>query len=192
MKNVNWNVNATFVENECGGFVNREEEFYICPECGEPVYKADWQNDELEEFICPICELRKEDLAQRQGLFFYENFFKKCLTKDPLYGKMSARPWSSCAEFFLCQPHMQFFWLKTGPDLALRNPEKRGAYGLTSSGSWVKILAPRAWLGPRETLLEASGNGGGMWQQDQVNIFPKQEKRRISTREKEKAGIEML
>lgn len=65
MKNVkwNWNINAILVENECGGFVNREEEFYICPECGEPVYAADWWNDELEEFICPICELRKEDFA---------------------------------------------------------------------------------------------------------------------------------
>lgn len=51
-----WEENAFYVESQCGGFVDWDEEFYICPECGEPVYACDWDSHQLEEFVCPICE----------------------------------------------------------------------------------------------------------------------------------------
>ena len=51
-----WEKNAKEVEEVYGGFVDWEEKFYICPECGEPVYKCDWDEGELAKFLCPICE----------------------------------------------------------------------------------------------------------------------------------------
>lgn len=51
-----WRENAKVVEEVYGGHVNWGERFYICPECGEPVYEIDWENDELEDYMCPICE----------------------------------------------------------------------------------------------------------------------------------------
>ncbi len=51
-----WRENAKVAEEVYGSYVNWDEEFYICPECGESVYKIDWGNDELENFMCPICE----------------------------------------------------------------------------------------------------------------------------------------
>lgn len=51
-----WEINAKIVENEYGGFVDWEEEFYECPYCGEPIYKEDWEIGDLDDFICPICE----------------------------------------------------------------------------------------------------------------------------------------
>ena len=51
-----WVENAYWLDRENVGFVNWEEEFYVCPECGEPIYKCDWSRGELTEFVCPICE----------------------------------------------------------------------------------------------------------------------------------------
>ena len=51
-----WEARAKEVEEVYGGFVDWDEAFYICPECGEPVYKCDWNEDELTKFLCPICE----------------------------------------------------------------------------------------------------------------------------------------
>lgn len=51
-----WRENAKTVEQVYGGYVNWDERFYICPECGEAVYEVDWENNELEDFLCPICE----------------------------------------------------------------------------------------------------------------------------------------
>lgn len=51
-----WEARAKEVEEIYGGFVDWKEAFYICPECEEPVYKCDWDEDELAEFLCPICE----------------------------------------------------------------------------------------------------------------------------------------
>lgn len=51
-----WEARAKEVEEIYGGYVNWEEAFYICPECEEPVYKCDWNEDELTKFLCPICE----------------------------------------------------------------------------------------------------------------------------------------
>ena len=40
--------------------VDWDERFYICPECGEPVYEDDWQEEDLVDFICPICNMEIE------------------------------------------------------------------------------------------------------------------------------------
>ena len=50
-----WEENANYVK-DCGGYINYDERFYICPECGEPIYEDDWTRRELYEFLCPVCE----------------------------------------------------------------------------------------------------------------------------------------
>ena len=42
-----WESNAKYVEKVYGSFVDWEERFYICPECGEPVYECDWNENDL-------------------------------------------------------------------------------------------------------------------------------------------------
>lgn len=51
-----WVDNAFWLDGENISFVNWEEEFYLCPECGEPIYRHDWTKAELRNFVCPICE----------------------------------------------------------------------------------------------------------------------------------------
>jgi len=60
MHNAQWLANAGCVE-ACGAYVDYNDGFYICPECGEPVYESDWTEAELEMFICPICEWEEDD-----------------------------------------------------------------------------------------------------------------------------------
>lgn len=49
-----WKENADYVR-DCGGYVNYDERYYICLECGEPIYDGEWTLSELM-FICPVCE----------------------------------------------------------------------------------------------------------------------------------------
>lgn len=55
-KMTQWTKNAEEVEKTYDSFVDWEERFYQCPFCGEPVYECDWSDEELEAFICPVCE----------------------------------------------------------------------------------------------------------------------------------------
>ena len=48
-----WERTARRCEEEYGIQVDFEERFFICPECGEPIYKDDWEPDELD--TCPVC-----------------------------------------------------------------------------------------------------------------------------------------
>ena len=56
-----WMTNARTVDLVYGGYVDWVAKFYICPECGEPIFRSDWSEEDLEDFICPICEFVEGD-----------------------------------------------------------------------------------------------------------------------------------
>ena len=49
-----WELLALNCEKIYGVQVDWEDRFFICPECGEPIYECDWDVDELD--VCPVCE----------------------------------------------------------------------------------------------------------------------------------------
>lgn len=52
----NWENAAYVVENVYGGFVNWDEKYFICPDCGEPIYYEDWEDwFEGHTYFCPVC-----------------------------------------------------------------------------------------------------------------------------------------
>ena len=59
---IEWFEASKIVTEEYGTQVDYEEEFFICPECGEPIYKEDTMEFETGTedgntfFICPVCE----------------------------------------------------------------------------------------------------------------------------------------
>lgn len=54
MKICSWERAKELCEEDYGTYVDEEEGFFICPECGEPIYKCDWE--EYKDWnICPIC-----------------------------------------------------------------------------------------------------------------------------------------
>jgi predicted RNA-binding Zn-ribbon protein involved in translation (DUF1610 family) len=59
MKDV-WEKVAHLAEANYGGYVDWKERFFLCPECGEPIYECDWADSDLvngdEDFMCPVCE----------------------------------------------------------------------------------------------------------------------------------------
>ena len=48
MRIVNYANYANMLENIYGVQYDREEQFVICPECGEPIYKCDWPQSTFE------------------------------------------------------------------------------------------------------------------------------------------------
>ena len=56
-----WKLNAKHVEKVYGGFVDWDERFYNCPECCEPVYEDDWEDKDLSEYLCPVCEFEEPE-----------------------------------------------------------------------------------------------------------------------------------
>ena len=59
MKDV-WEKVAHLTEANYGSYVDWKERFFLCPECGEPIYECDWADSDLingdEDFMCPVCE----------------------------------------------------------------------------------------------------------------------------------------
>ena len=58
-----WERIARYVSEEYSVLVDWNEEMFICPECGEPIYKCDWQEDDYflghkfnNAAYCPVCE----------------------------------------------------------------------------------------------------------------------------------------
>lgn len=58
-----WELIARYCEKEYDIFVNWEDEYFICPFCGEMVYKCDYVVEDYflghnggPIFYCPICE----------------------------------------------------------------------------------------------------------------------------------------
>jgi hypothetical protein len=65
-----WDYLANEVEDTYGGFVDRDEGFFNCPECGEPIYDCDWNDSDFAlgrsyrgrlRLYCPVCEEKLVD-----------------------------------------------------------------------------------------------------------------------------------
>lgn len=54
-----WERKAIIVEETYGIFVDWDEKFFICPECGEPIYESDWDDELLDD--CPVCGFEWEE-----------------------------------------------------------------------------------------------------------------------------------
>jgi hypothetical protein len=57
-----WLSLAKYCEETLGGEVDYDEEFFICPECGEPIYADDYSDSELVACgCCPVCGMYLDD-----------------------------------------------------------------------------------------------------------------------------------
>ena len=50
---------AKYCEETYGSHYDEDEAWFICPECGEPIYACDWQGHDFS--TCPVCEFEMED-----------------------------------------------------------------------------------------------------------------------------------
>lgn len=49
---MSWESAAHLCEAIYGSYVNWDEEYFLCPECGEIIY-----SDDFDDFtVCPVCE----------------------------------------------------------------------------------------------------------------------------------------
>ena len=58
-----WKDAAKYCRREYGVQVDNGEEFFICPDCGEPIYREDWEDYENWD-KCPICEFNFKEGEQ--------------------------------------------------------------------------------------------------------------------------------
>lgn len=54
MVKATWKDMAVFCEVTFGSHVDYEEGFFECPECGEMIYRSDWEDYDYTN--CPVCE----------------------------------------------------------------------------------------------------------------------------------------
>ena len=55
-----WEDAARYCEDTFGVYVDWEERFFDCPECGEPLYYDSWGN--YPWGTCPVCECVFDEL----------------------------------------------------------------------------------------------------------------------------------
>lgn len=65
---MDWHIAAIMCEELYDGtLVNLKEGFFVCPECGEPIFEEDWRDHDDWE-VCPICGFEfmdyREDSAE--------------------------------------------------------------------------------------------------------------------------------
>ena len=48
-----WLEAGIYCEETYGMTLNVTEGYFVCPECGEPLFEEDWRNHDWNE--CPIC-----------------------------------------------------------------------------------------------------------------------------------------
>lgn len=65
-----WEKAAAWCEETYGTYVDYEEEFFECPECGEPIYKCDWADYGVWT-VCPICNFNFAvgEMEEEENLF---------------------------------------------------------------------------------------------------------------------------
>lgn len=56
-----WEEIAFEIEEVYGGYVDWDERFFECPECGEPIYECDWSINDFIDKICPVCDFNGEE-----------------------------------------------------------------------------------------------------------------------------------
>lgn len=60
MKFKSWEEVAHYCEDTFGVYVDWEERFFDCPECGEPLYECDWTDYPFN--TCYVCEVVFEEI----------------------------------------------------------------------------------------------------------------------------------
>lgn len=56
-----WEEVAFELEKNYGAYVDWDERFFECPECGEPIYECDWSIADFTNCFCPVCGFGEED-----------------------------------------------------------------------------------------------------------------------------------
>lgn len=60
---MNWYRLAKYCDKTYNTYVDFDEEFFVCPECDEPIYSDDWREADFTlgrmytgKCYCPVCE----------------------------------------------------------------------------------------------------------------------------------------
>lgn len=72
---LNWKDTALYCQQNFGSFVDLEEKFYICPECGEPIYFEDWKIN-YPIYLCPVCENDYTEEECSNYIYEYEDYYE--------------------------------------------------------------------------------------------------------------------
>lgn len=51
---MSWKEIVEYLQNTMDVYVDEEEGFFECPECGDPIYECDWEGYDFH--TCPVCE----------------------------------------------------------------------------------------------------------------------------------------
>ena len=49
-----WLEAAVMCEELYGAETNMKEGYFVCPECGEPIFECDWREHD-DWTVCPVC-----------------------------------------------------------------------------------------------------------------------------------------